>query len=424
MSFSSFVSTSLKVLGRSDAGSVMPFFAFSMGAIALATGAAIEYSQFSAQKALVQRAMDEAVLSAARLNDADATRVERAEKFFEAEVPNDLTAALSDRAFATDLGTSKIAGRVKLTYSGAFAKFTNYTVLSSTITATAVIAKPMVRELDLVMCIDGTGSMGNTIAAVKSNALNFEANLNTEIVKRGIPPFEAMRVRVIYFRDYAGKYDGTRGLYAKVLEGGRWVNEYVYPNNPKYWTVAGDVPPLKTSSFFSLPTDRSSFSGFVAPETAGGGGDLPEAGLECVNEAMNSAWTQLGTPVGTGGKPLDALFPVIVVWTDAAAHVAGYDPSLLNPVYPAEDTMPRTTAGLRAKWMNSGVIDQAHKLLVFFGNPRVAQSDYLGPALGWSDVATWPGFVVGGTLTQGNQQMVSRIADAIATKISSPFLSH
>lgn len=424
MSVTSFVSKRLKAFGRDDIGSVMPFFAFSIGAIAVATGATIEYARFSGQRALVQKAMDEAVLSAAHMGDADTSRTARAKAYFDSRIRGELETALSNEAFSTDAEMSNITGRVSLTYHGAFSKLTNVTTMTSEISATAVIAKPTVRELDLVMCIDGTGSMGNTLAAVKSNALNFEANLNAEIVRRGIAPFEAMRVRVVYFRDYAGSFNGTKGVNGRVLEGGRWINERLYPGDPNYWSVAGDVPPLKTSSFFSLPADRGSFSSFVAPETATGGGDLPEAGLECVNEAMNSSWTKLGTPVGSAGKPLDALFPVIVVWTDAAAHAAGYYPSLMNPAYPSAETMPRTTAALRAKWMSSGVIDQGHKLLVFFGNPRVSQSDYVGPALGWADVATWPGFVVGGTLTQGNQQMVTRIADAIATRISSPFLSH
>jgi len=139
---------------------------------------------------------------------------------------------------------------------------------------------------------------------------------------------------------------------------------------------------------------------------------------------MNSSWAKVGSTVASVNKPLDAIYPVIVVWTDAAAHTAGYQPSVKNPSYPSASDMPRSTAALRAKWMSSSTIDQTRKLLVFFGNPDVAQSDFYGQAKGWADVKTWPNFVLGGTLTQGNQQMVSRIADAIATRIPAPFLSH
>ena len=54
------------------------------------------------------------------------------------------------------------------------------------------------------MCIDATGSMSQTLNAVKTNASNFEANLNAELTKRGVRKFDLMRVRVIYYRDYGG----------------------------------------------------------------------------------------------------------------------------------------------------------------------------------------------------------------------------
>lgn len=415
----------LRKLKRDEIGSILPIFAFATGVIAVSAGIAMDYTMYSSQREIVQQALDEAVLSGARLNDTDSERTKRAKSYFDARMQaTKLTVSLANESFVIDQGITKLGGSVLVTYDGTVGRLTGAGAMSATITSSAAIAKPVVRQLDLVMCIDATGSMGNTLAAVKTNALNFEANLNAEIVKRGIAPFEAMRVRVIYFRDYAGSYNGSTTLSTWVQVNGRWVYTTLKPSDPGYWAAMGDDQPLKTSSFFPLPTNRSDFSAFVNPETATGGGDAPESGLECVNEAMNSSWAKLGSTVQSVGKPLDAIFPVIVVWTDAAAHGAGYQPSLPNPSYPSEAAMPRTTAGLRAKWMNSAVVDQHHKLLIFFGNPDVVQSDYYGQAKGWADVKTWPDFIIGGTLTQGNQQMVSRIADAIATKVPAPYLSH
>jgi hypothetical protein len=85
--------------------------------------------------------------------------------------------------------------------------------------------------------------------------------------------------------------------------------------------------------------------------------------------------------------------------------------------------MPRTYDALRSKWDNPEVIDQNRKLLVFFGNPNLMGTDMDGQADGWLKVKEWPSFMVGGTLTEGNSQMVARLADAISSKILIPTLA-
>jgi hypothetical protein len=195
-------------------------------------------------------------------------------------------------------------------------------------------------------------------------------------------------------------------------------------SDPDYWTYVGDTPPMKQSSFYALPSQRSTFQSYVNAETAWGGGDLPEAGLECVNSAMSSSWAKIGDIPAGGSKPIDSIYPLIVVWTDAAAHKPSYSISLKNPNYPAATVMPRNYTDLKAKWNNPAVIDQAKKMLVFFGNPDLNSSDADGKADGWQQVKTWPGFMLGGTLTDGNTNMVSKIADAIASKIRTPTLTN
>jgi hypothetical protein len=265
------------------------------------------------------------------------------------------------------------------------------------------------------MCIDATGSMQNTINAVKTNALNFQTSLNNELTARGIDDFEHMRVKVVFYRDYGGNSSG--GYWTGPSWNRTWVSD------PTYY---GDRPPVKVSSFFDLPGQVSNFQAFVNPESASGGGDIPEAGLECVNEAMASTWAQAGQTITSGvhaGKVLEDVFPVIVVWTDAPAHAPSHARSLLNPNYPSATVMPRTYANLLTKWNTGSVINQANKLLVFFGNPDNYLPNYPSDD-GWSKVKTWPGYYLGGSLTAGNTQMVSKIADAIAWKQKAPTLSN
>jgi hypothetical protein len=174
-----------------------------------------------------------------------------------------------------------------------------------------------------------------------------------------------------------------------------------------------------------MATEVSSFQTFVNSQSATGGGDIPEAGLECVNNGMSSSWKNKGDVITTGvnaGKAIEAVFPVIVVWTDAPAHAPSHARSLLNPNYPSASVMPRNYADLLTKWNNTTVIDQTNKMIIFFGNPDNYLPSYPSDD-GWSKVKTWPGYYLGGTLTEGNTNMVKKIADAIALKQKAPVLS-
>ena len=129
------------------------------------------------------------------------------------------------------------------------------------------------RNVDIVFCIDGTGSMAPCIDNVKTNAKRFHmefvskmTDLNSEI--------DSMRVKVIVFRDY--KDDGDEAMVE--------------------------------SRFFELDQDQEDFEEFLAGVTANGGGDNPENGLEALYYAMQSDFT-------TGIKDRQ----VIVLFTDADA---------------------------------------------------------------------------------------------------------
>lgn len=129
------------------------------------------------------------------------------------------------------------------------------------------------RNIDVVFCIDGTGSMAPCIESVKSNARRFHLEFVSAMTDLG-SEIDSMRVKVIVFRDYHD--DGGQAMVQ--------------------------------SPFFELPTDTADFEKFLADISANGGGDGPENGLEAMYYAMKSDFT-------TGAKDRQ----VIVLFTDDEA---------------------------------------------------------------------------------------------------------
>ena len=129
--------------------------------------------------------------------------------------------------------------------------------------------------VDIVFCIDSTGSMGPVIEKVKEAALKFHDDLNSEMSEKN-KAIASLRVKVISFRDYWADGSGA----------------------------------IAESAFFKLPEERGSFSAFVDGVRAEGGGDDPENGLEALAMAIRSDWSREG----------DRRRQLIVVYTDAPAH--------------------------------------------------------------------------------------------------------
>ena len=59
------------------------------------------------------------------------------------------------------------------------------------------------RKLDIVMCIDGTGSMSPYLATVKKNAERFYQTLASEMLTHNNTEIDMLRIKIIVFRDYA-----------------------------------------------------------------------------------------------------------------------------------------------------------------------------------------------------------------------------
>jgi hypothetical protein len=200
----------------------------------------------------------------------------------------------------------------------------------------APVSRGLSYAVDIVFCIDVTGSMDPIIDAVKTNALRFYDDVQTNLVAKG-KNVDELRVRVIAFRDLAADGDAA----------------------------------IQESPFYRLPDERSAFSGFVDGLLAEGGGDAPESGLEAIALAMNSQWTSRG----------DRRRQVIVVWTDQPAHPL--DPTLV----PADlrSRVPGDFSALTDLWEdNQGPLGASSKRLILFAPD--------GP--GWSDIsAVWENVV-------------------------------
>lgn len=176
-------------------------------------------------------------------------------------------------------------------------------------------------NVDLVLCIDGTGSMSNIIERVKQGALKLEGDFQ-EAMREKDREVSSLRVKVIVFRDVF---------------------------------VDGDESFME-SEFFQLPEEADRFASFVNGIRADGGGDEPESGLEALATAMRSRWEEGG----------DRRRHVIVVWTDAPPHplelVAEHG---APPDYPPD--MPRDFNELTDMWQGqTAAMSSSDKRLVLF----------------------------------------------------------
>jgi hypothetical protein len=377
------------------AGAILPMYAFFSLIIIGVAGAALDYGRATRSKVRINTAADAATLAAVRA----ATDIANANPTMSrSEVANRAEAIgrqfmLTNLASGSDASMGDIQLKVKFKDGSWLASMDYKASISTTLTSVIGFSsidlsgssgssiKPGFPVLDIAMCVDSTGSMTPTLDAVKTNALTFFDNLNTELNARGIPSFPLVRVRLIFFKDFG---DIT----------------------PGWW----DPDPIRASDFMSLPREASDFSSFVSPQMAGGGGDITESGLECLNMAMSSSWMKVGQVPAGFSEPVTDVYPLVVIWTDAPSHVLPYPNSLANPAYPPETQMPRSLGAFRSKWDDPDVIDQINKQILFFGDPNITA----GEDSGWLTIKTWPKFTVGGTLTQGSASMIEFLATGIA----------
>lgn len=188
--------------------------------------------------------------------------------------------------------------------------------------------------VDMVFCIDATGSMENftepqtkIINIVKQNAINFYSDFNNIMTEKG-KKIRQLRVRIIAFRDY----------------------------------VADGENAMMVTDFFQLPQQASEFEACINSIRAEGGGDAPEDGLEALSYAIKSKWST------EGAKKRQ----VIVVWTDAGTHKLGFGSK--SKYYPRG--MPADLGELGDWWDDPSLMKQNEKRLILFA-PDVDNWKYI-----------------------------------------------
>lgn len=172
--------------------------------------------------------------------------------------------------------------------------------------------------VDLVFCIDKTGSMVPLIRRVKKNALKFHEDLTAKMEEMN-KHIDKLRIRVIAFGDV--------------------------------W--ADGVDWLRVSEFFNLPDQIGEYENFMAEIEAKGGGDEPENGLEALALALQSDWTREG----------DRRRHVVIVWTDTSAHTLERAVAEQPSNYPAE--IPKSFDELTDQWDGEGIDASARRLILF-----------------------------------------------------------
>lgn len=397
---------SARRFSRADEGAVAIIFSLTLLPIVLLMALTIDYSSNNAMRQRVQDALDTAVLAGAASSNPQTTAAQRiatAQQTFVSAVGADQP-FVSNVSFSVDATTSKVSGAA-VTQRKSLISPQLAPMLRQSVAASALPTANLVRALDVVMCVDATGSMQNTLFAVQSNISNFKTNLDAAISTAGYRAFDRTRVRVIYYRDYGG--NGWLNL-----PGYSWYARMYGFRTPISGADLGDDPALVASNFYdmSASNDVSAFRNFVAAQYAGGGGDLPESGLECLWTAMNSAWTRVGDSLVNGVKVTD-VFPVISIYTDAGAHPPGFSPSTQNPNYPA--SMPRDFDSLLRQWNDPSVVDQKHKSILFYGDPNIDDDYYFGNDSAWKTVKRWPGFSNPASLTSANNALIASLAKGI-----------
>lgn len=219
--------------------------------------------------------------------------------------------------------------------------------------------------VDMVFCIDATGSMEDVsgsqkkiINMVKQNALNFYSDL-TNIMSEKRKSVRQLRVRVVAFRDY----------------------------------IADGPQAMMVTDFFLLPQQAEEFEACINSIHADGGGDIPEDGLEALAYAIKSKWT----------NESQKRRHVIVVWTDAVTHDLGYGRRSAH--YP--NGMPQTFSDLNDWWDE---MNENTKRLILFA-PDGPHWNYI--ARNWDNVVHFPSVAGNGLAEKNYGDILAAIANSV-----------
>lgn len=220
--------------------------------------------------------------------------------------------------------------------------------------------------VDMVFCIDATGSMENTtgtqkciINMVKENALSFYDDFS-KLMGAKSKRVRQLRIRIVAFRDY----------------------------------VEDGEDAMLVTDFFLLPQQTKEFEDCINSISAFGGGDIPEDGLEALAYAIRSDWTQ------EGAKKRQ----VIVVWTDAGTHELGFGKRSKH--YPKG--MPENMAQL-GEWWDEYMHPNYKRLLIFA--PDQPGWNYIADK--WDNVIHFPSVAGNGLAERSYEDILNVLVNSI-----------
>jgi hypothetical protein len=221
--------------------------------------------------------------------------------------------------------------------------------------------------VDIVFCIDVTGSMGPVIDAVKENVRSFHTLLGAAMAEKE-KAISQLRVRVIAYRDFADN--------------------------------ASDA--IQQTSFLTLPDRVGEFETFVQRLGATGGGDEPESGLEALSLAIDSDWE----------RGQDRRRHVIALFTDASAHPLGDPAARRASTYPP--SVPASIDELLEHWgdstSQSATMEHSAKRLLLFA-PDTTPWNLI--AADWNNTIFLPSKAGEGLEELEMQEIINAIANSI-----------
>lgn len=212
-------------------------------------------------------------------------------------------------------------------HGGLISKYGNLDAVIYDTTIKSFTTGENILSVDVVMCIDVTGSMSGIINTVKRNAIEFYDLFNASCVEEGIQ-LSSLNTQVISFRD-------------KNVDGDSW---------------------LEISPTFTLPSQQSDYNTYVNGLYANGGGDTPESGLEALDVAFSK--TDWGEDDGYHRQ-------VVILWTDA-------------PYLVGEEFTSLQLSDLETKW---NTLPSGRRMIIF---APYGSGDYNGASWGnlddWKNV--------------------------------------
>ncbi|MES2907193.1 MAG: TadE/TadG family type IV pilus assembly protein [Pseudomonadota bacterium] len=426
-------------------GTVAIIFAFAFIPVLLITGAAVDYTHVSSSKAALQEQLDAAILAGTTFKTSDnKEKIEFARKHFYASTPADLKSYVHSLDIDIMADEQGLHGAIDAIVPTQFMHVLGWDEMRTTLISEADITVDN-RQLDMVFCIDATGSMQEEINGVTSAASSLEDQINAKLKAKHKTPFNAMRVRVIFYRDF-GAEEGKIDLFAPPQ------SQEAY-NTPNFEDTIAPMNRSNYGAFWTLPEQRTSFKSFLASENANAGEDEPESGFVCLNEALESPWAHAKEDklANDPEKTITSATHLIAIWTDANARPIN-DPRAHN----LPSHQPRDYEELKAKWDDPNRMSPKNKLLVFFGDldracatteeqsgvivasgPETTASDTTGsvgdtPACPAGGVARWREsigqwgmneFVFNYSLQAATNDLAGQIADALAKQPWMPRLT-